>query len=444
MEDAASATSQAPLLRYMLPDYLAEDPGLKALLARLHLILKNSQHAPEIIRIIEAYSSRLVDEASRVMNKRCTGSYPVSQGGFNTVFLLTFEDGTDALARMRGSPYNDVSMYPQLLEHEFRSEVATIEFVHNNTSITVPKVYHYEADVNNALGTRYTIMQRIPGVSLDTRWLSMSPEERREIVRQIATIQSQLLRIPFPAIGNLMDNQGTLGPLGLFSTYPFNLREPHRGPFTSAKEFFEAHIRSEFLLISNRVEWDSGRVFWKDLNGGVDAMSATYATQWLSLLLAAILDVPPDDFDSPFILTHDDFSESNLLVSPEGSEIVGLVDWQGSRVCPLWNGRRFETFLDHPRILADQEELESLRELHSDTILEQTDEYIGFSPLRLNSLLRLADYSQSVMSSRDKLNSMFLKWYTAVVSDGYEDRLEPFLPLKLFIEAHQDNPRGST
>ncbi|KAJ7693741.1 kinase-like domain-containing protein [Mycena olivaceomarginata] len=434
------AAQRVPVSRYELPDHLTQDPGLVALTTSFRVLLDHPKRSADIIRIVESYPD-LVHEATRVMKRRCTGSYPVAQGGFNTVFLLTFEDGTDALARLRGGPYNDVSsalrsfssmiFFPSQLRH---IQVATLEFVKKHTSIPVPGLYHSESDINNALGTRYTIMQRITGESLGTCWSSMSPEQRKDVVRQLAGIQAQLLQLPFPTIGSIIDGHGTVGPLGLSSTYPFNLRDPHRGPFASSKQFLEAHVRCELSLISDRNQWTLQRTHWHNINGGMDDMPATYAIRWFSLLLAAILALPSEEFDHPhFSLCHDDFSLSNILVSPSGT-VVGLVDWQGSRICPLWNGARYATFLQDPNVLEDQQELNSLRELQHDTIFQETGRYPGHSRLRLDYLLHITDYSHSVMASRADLDDIFLEWFAGVVSAGYEKQLEPFLALKLFIE----------
>jgi aminoglycoside phosphotransferase (APT) family kinase protein len=52
-------------------------------------------------------------------------------------------------------------------------------------------------------------------------------------------------------------------------------------------------------------------------------------------------------------LYHDDVGLNNILVSPSGTA-VGLVDWQGSRVRPLWDATYFlqdENLIDNPQEL---------------------------------------------------------------------------------------------
>ncbi|KAJ7103691.1 kinase-like domain-containing protein [Mycena crocata] len=420
-----------------LPHYLAQDPGLTALVKTFRTFLEYSEASASVLSLVESYTS-LVDEATRVMKKRCTGSYPIAQGGFNTVFLLTFEDGTDALARLRGGPSADAARYPSdLLAQQFISEIATIAYVRNHTSIPVPQVYHSDSNTNNALGTRYMLMERISGESLGTSWDSMSPKQRKGVVSGVARIQAELLQAPLSMIGNIIDADGTVGQLTPSSTYPFALRDHYRGPFRSSKHFMEAHLRCELLLISNPNTWTLERTEWRNRNGGVGDMPLAYAMRWFSFLLAAILLVPSEEFDdSHFTLCHDDFQLNNILVSPSGS-VVGLVDWQGSGVFPLWDATRASHFLQDESLIDNPQEWDALRKIHRDIIFQETGLHPGSSRLRLDYLLHIAAYSHSVRSSRAHLDRIFLQWFSTVVADGHEERLEPFLPLRLFIEAHQ-------
>ncbi|KAJ6569895.1 kinase-like domain-containing protein [Mycena sp. CBHHK59/15] len=425
-----------------LPEHLARDPGLAALVKAFRMFLEFSEDSADVLHLVESYTG-LVAEATRVMKKRCTGSYPIAQGGFNTVFLLTFEDGTDALARLRGGPSAESAAFSSdVLAHQFLSEVATIAFVRTHTSIPVPELCHSDSDANNALGTPYMLMKRISGESLGTSWASMSREQREGVVSEVAHIEAQLLRAPLPMIGSIIADNGTVGPLAPSSTDPDSLRDPHRGPFASSKRLVEAHLRCELSLISNRNQWTLRRTEWRHLNGGVDNMPVAYAIRWFSLLLAAIHAVPSEELDDPahFTLYHDDLTLNNILVSPSRT-VVGLVDWQGSRVRPLWDTTRHTHFLQDENLIDDRQEWDALQKIQRDVIFKETGLHPGSSRLRLAYLLHIAAYSHSIRSSRAHLDHIFLQWFANVVSDGNEERLEPFLPLKLFIEAHRPSAR---
>ncbi|KAJ7432667.1 kinase-like domain-containing protein [Mycena galericulata] len=417
-----------------LPQHLAQDPGLTALINTFHTLLKFSEDAADIINLVQSYSG-LVAEATRVMKKPCTGSYPIAQGGFNLVFLLTFEAGTDALARLRAPSIPALSS--DALTHQFNSEVATIAFVREHTSIPVPELYHYEPDPNNALGTPYMLMSRIPGECLATRWHLMS--QREEVLRAVAHIEAQLLQAPFPVIGSIADKDGLVGLLAPSSTHADSLLVPHRqGPFLSSKRLMEAYLSCELSLLGDHSQWTLQRTCWCHINGGVDDMTVAYATRWFSLLLAVTL--ASEEFDNPthFTLYHDDLSLNNILVLPLGN-VVGLVDWRGSRVRALWDATLHSHFLQ-VNLIDDQQELPARQRIQQDVIFKETGLRPGTSPLCLSYLLHISTYSHSVRSSRNHLDSIFLNWFAAVVSTGYEEKLDPFLPLKLFIEAHRTRP----
>ncbi|KAJ7473152.1 hypothetical protein B0H11DRAFT_2037432 [Mycena galericulata] len=152
------------------------------------MLLDHPEYSLAVSRVLASFDLQsLEDEAARVMKKGCIGSYPIAQGGFNTVFVLTFEDGTDVIARLAGSAFNDnAECTEDALTHSFLSEVATLSFVKRHTSIPVPEVYHVESSAGNPVGARYILMERILGHPLGTTWYTMSSQQRQQVVTQLA------------------------------------------------------------------------------------------------------------------------------------------------------------------------------------------------------------------------------------------------------------------
>ncbi|KAJ7488568.1 hypothetical protein B0H11DRAFT_2013032 [Mycena galericulata] len=266
------------------------------------MLLDHPEYSLAVSRVLASFDLQsLEDEATRVMKKGCIGSYPIAQGGFNTVFVLTFEDGTDVIARLARSAFNDnAECTEDGLTHSFFSEVATLAFVKHHTSIPVPEVYHVESSAGNPVGARYILMEQILGHPLGTTWYTMSSQQRQQVVTQLA---------------------------------------------------------------------------------------------------------------------------------------VGIIDWEGSRIYPLWNSSRYATYLRGPNVLDDESEVESLRQLQKDIIERKTEKkYPSSSPLRLGTLLYMVDYTHSVRSSRAYMDHFFLAWFNVLTRIGYVRELEPFLALKHFIE----------
>ncbi|KAJ7084643.1 kinase-like domain-containing protein [Mycena belliarum] len=384
----------------------------------------------------------LQGQATRTMGKRCTGCYLTEQGGYNTVGILTFDDGSDAIARLSGSHTGqDDIMSMADLEQRFLSEVATLKYVRKHTTIPVPEVYHAVSTADNPVGARYMIMQRIPGRPLISQWMRFSAEERRRVVEQLADFQAQLLTLEFPTIGCLTDADGTVGPLGLSCSYPFSLRNANRGPFASSREFLLAHVQAELDLLTNRpADWTEQRQTWAACNGGFEDIPATYAIEWFKLLLDGITALPSDLIDppeSPFVLFHDDFNEGNIIMSSsDPAKVVGIIDWEGSRISPLWDPRRLCSVLNKD-VVKDPEEFASLKEMQMDVITD-AQLYTGYSKLHLARLLHITDYQHSIQSTRSHLDGLFLQWFDGVSAAGRRVHLEPFIPLKRFIENSSD------
>ncbi|KAF7361179.1 Altered inheritance of mitochondria protein 9, mitochondrial [Mycena sanguinolenta] len=394
----------------------AGDPYLSGLVANFQLSLKHPVYGLDVSRVLASFD------------------IPALESKAARVFVLTFEDGTDVITRLARSAFNDNAEFTEDdLARGFLSEVATLGFVKQHTSIPVPEVYHAEANARNPVDARYIIMERISGHPLGTTWFNMSLQQRQQLVIQLADMETELLNIRFPAIGCLIDASGTVVPLGPSSTYPFAIRSPYNGPFVTSKEFFVAHARSELdLLTKTPEEWTKQRAFWSNINGGFDDISASYAIQWFQL--DGFNALAPEEFEPQhFALFHDDFDMKNILVSDSGT-IVGIIDWEGSRICPLWNNSRYSAFLRDPRALDDDNEVASLRQLQKEIIERKTgNKYPGSSSMRLGALLYMVDYTHSVRSSRATLDNLFLAWFN-VITIGYMKELKPFLPLKHFIE----------
>jgi hypothetical protein len=50
--------------------------------------------------------------------------------------------------------------------------------------------------------------------------------------------------------------------------------------------------------------------------------------------------------EGPFVLSHEDLNQGNILVDPESSAITGLIDWEMVSIVPLWQARSFPKLFD--------------------------------------------------------------------------------------------------
>lgn len=129
------------------------------------------------------------------MDDRCSHIEKIAEGGFNKVFLLRSESGREVIARIP-TPIAGPPRYTTA------SEAATLNFLRKVLGVPVPKVLDYSAS-RDPVGAEYIIMERIHGDSLASRWLSLTTEEVKDIMTQVAEIEQKIFSFRFPGYGSL-------------------------------------------------------------------------------------------------------------------------------------------------------------------------------------------------------------------------------------------------
>lgn len=89
------------------------------------------------------------------------------------------------------------------------SEVATLQYLRENTNIPVPIVYHHDANPYNRLGGEYIIMSKAAGVPLSKVYHSMPHEKLIALLRNLAALVIPLFAHRFSHLGSLyLSNTG--------------------------------------------------------------------------------------------------------------------------------------------------------------------------------------------------------------------------------------------
>ncbi|KAI5997322.1 hypothetical protein F5J12DRAFT_922317 [Pisolithus orientalis] len=83
------------------------------------------------------------------------------------------------------------------------SEIATMQYLRDKTSIPVPDVYHYDSNPNNRLGAEYILMSKATGIPLSQVYCAMSNEELKSLFTNLASIILPLFAQRFSHIGSL-------------------------------------------------------------------------------------------------------------------------------------------------------------------------------------------------------------------------------------------------
>ncbi|KAJ7215805.1 hypothetical protein GGX14DRAFT_562262 [Mycena pura] len=422
------------------------DPKLASALEQLSSVVFSE--AAALSTIAASVNLReLQERATQVMGKTCTGAHLLALGGYNVVYLLPFDDGTDIVARLRipggGLGNNGRGMSTEDLSARFSSEIATLLFLRANApSIPAPELYAWDGDNTNPVGAPYMLMQRPSGVLLSPIMDDITAVGWAKLAAQVATFEAELYDRPMSSIGCLVDAAGTVGPL--VRTCTSSLLPNDRGPFTSSKEFLLAFVNLELDLVTAPDEWTAKRTACANLNGGVEALSRQYAERWFRLLRDAIIALPEELPSSApvFRLAHTDFNEANLLISSaEDPTIVAVLDWEGAQVLPSWDARAGLSIwwlLEWMGPDGEREvEKEQLRQIYAGVITERRE--LGQSPLCFERLLRLLQRRPSFLSDRQQLDDLFLGWFSAAEAQAKTasclSELEAFRSLEVFIKS---------
>lgn len=115
-----------------------------------------------------------------------------AEGGLNRVFLLTTEDGFQAVAKI---PYRITVPH----HYATASKAATLEYLRSK-GILVPRFYGYSPTTDNPVGVEYIIMEKAPGVSIERKWIDMTKKERHTLASSFVEIERKFLDISFGSI----------------------------------------------------------------------------------------------------------------------------------------------------------------------------------------------------------------------------------------------------
>ncbi|KAF8501689.1 hypothetical protein F5888DRAFT_1260890 [Russula emetica] len=266
-------------------------------------------------------------------------------------FSVAMKDGNHIIARVA-----DSHMPTCIME----SEIATMQWVQERTSIPVPKILAYELDHSHALGA-HIFLEKVSGVRLDKIFEDLPAETQDSLVTQIAQFMVESSHLNFPAIGSIvlpqpcdppptpspLSSSPALPPLGPLMHPSFYIEGRHalsidRGPFATARAYFLACAERE--LAATRA------LFHKDAKAGDEYEALLAETQGIveraaTLLVELVRRCEGLDGADPelarYALDLHELGLKNIIVaSNDPTHILALVDWQSASVRPLWRCAR--------------------------------------------------------------------------------------------------------
>lgn len=271
-----------------------------------------------------------------------------AQGAFNKLYKIETEAGCSLMrVTLPVDPSNKTN-----------SEVATMNFVRQNTDIPLPQIFAFDDSSENELGFEWILMEMLPGRTLRTKWRKLSEDAKRDLVKQVAKYQAQLFCHKFTAIGNIFVNLGDqpvskesphstsaadtkqvpqesqqlLPILGQLVSMIFFwgdriTQDVPRGPFTNSENWIRTRLT--FVLIDQEIIIKTS----DDEDDIEEAKDAKDIAERLLKLLPTVF--PPNaSAAESSVLVHDDLSMQNILVDSDG-KITGVIDWECVSALPL-------------------------------------------------------------------------------------------------------------
>jgi hypothetical protein len=248
---------------------------------------------------------------------RCVGVEALTDGAFHEVNILAFADGWTCIGRFAKD-----DKHPLKIE----SEVATMRYVRQRTTIPVPEVYLVNLNPCHVVGAQFIIMQRIEGTNLCKIWEELDLDQKNAALDQVIDVMVQLSGLKFSEIGSLRYD-GSPGPLCTEQE-----ETPHRGPFSSAREFMVSAMPGE--RIENGTPTKATRINRK-LKTYIEEAFRKYS--------------PHSILDQPFRLMHSDFHSQNMLFTwddkNKSPQLTGIIDWDWSRTALPYEFFEYPTFI---------------------------------------------------------------------------------------------------
>ena len=274
----------------------------------------------------------------------------LEKGSFNIALWMTYRNGPAGVIRF---PLPGATMFP---EEKLRYEVATMRYIHDQTSIPVPFVFHWGPRESCALELApFLIMEyiehdsnmydrlNIPGCPHDERGRlnpNIDEDHLEALYSELASVLLQLSKPSFSRIGCLTQvddftwdvanrplsiNSNELIRLG--SLPQSNLPSP-KTTFDSTASYFEALAELHIAHLKNQRN---------DAIESADDCRRKFIARHLFRKLARERKLSKrwEAFDKgPFKIWCDDFRPANVLVNSD-SKIVGIVDWEFTYAAPI-------------------------------------------------------------------------------------------------------------
>ncbi|KAI6020795.1 kinase-like domain-containing protein, partial [Pisolithus microcarpus] len=294
----------------------------------------------------------------------------LAEGGYHKVYEALQKDGA-VLGVVRVAA-------PAFPKDKLESEVATLKYLASRTQIPVPQVYAWNSDASNPAGAEYIIMQKMPGVSADTKWDTLSMSVKERTVSQVTEYLKAMFALRFDRAGSLYLSSpskddvhvGPIVSIPFFRAVDGIIRVPdadppshtelsqYREPFPNTTEYLQSFLRAELHILSRYHSAVLAEMEEADQEAAASRLELGERVLRKALELCSVYPGnhqpggPISTPERPFSLHLDDFRLSNIMIDEESGDVTSLIDFEGATIAPLWECAVIPAWLQDPN---DQE-----------------------------------------------------------------------------------------
>ena len=309
--------------------------------------------------------SRAEAGLDQTANVECTVKYSPMLGSFHALFPVVFKDGVRWLFKIPAAGYT--GQWDSSAARALRSEALTMQMLQRQTSIPIPKVYSFDASLDNNFKCPFILMEYIDGeplykskhpvayfpvfpsihkywpLTVATEWYngftSVEAQEnfREQALQGLAAATVQLSAFKYSHAGSpSFDENGKLQEI-----------EPVRVldiPTTCSRLIPGcADVDTVFCDLG---PYSNATDYFRSMLGKHQEKEDPFS-QGESQVLRLFLDWIPKEVpveNETFVIAHPDFDLQNVLVAEDGT-LRGLIDWDGVSTVPRSVGCLFPKWL---------------------------------------------------------------------------------------------------
>ncbi|KAF9565152.1 hypothetical protein BGW38_008911, partial [Lunasporangiospora selenospora] len=265
--------------------------------------------------------------------------YYFDRGFNNRVYLACCDDGSEYVIRLGGRFWDHRKITNETQALEIARSALLLNSPKNSTPVQVPTIIGTSIDESKEqpdpalriIPHDYLIMNRLPGIPLDTVWDQLDKKEKLAITDQIVDVFAALQSIKLERLGNFV--QGT--PNAALEPGPEivgPMMEGGGGPFSTWRELVAANIQRELQSLNKAQE----RIFeLAEFKPRIQALLTKIENGQLEQMFATDVSSREKNQGSErdVAFVHGDFATRNFLI--EGTQVVGLLDFEFAGAFPV-------------------------------------------------------------------------------------------------------------